>query len=128
DRYGGDRPGDNLFGTSLVAADAKTGKYLWHFQVVRHDIWDIDLESAPLLFDAKVGGKTVPAVAVTSKHAQLFVLDRTTGKPILPIEYRAVPASNVPGEQAAPTQPFPVITPPLARQSFDPKTDVADLT
>ena len=128
DRYGGDRPGDNLFGTSLVAADAKTGKYLWHFQVVRHDIWDIDLESAPLLFDAKVGGKTVPAVAVTSKHAQLFVLDRTTGKPILPIEYRAVPASNVPGEQAAPTQPFPIITPPLARQSFDPKTDVADLT
>ena len=127
DRYGGDRHGDNLFGTSLVAADAATGKYLWHFQVVHHDIWDIDLESAPLLFDAKVGGKAVPAVAVVAKNALLFMLNRVTGKPIHPIEERPVPASTVPGELAAPTQPFP-ITPPLARTTFSIEKDIADVT
>ena len=127
DRYGGDRKGDNLFGTALVAADAKTGKYLWHFQAVRHDLWDNDLQAPPILFDAKVGGKTVPAVGIVSKNSLLFVLDRVTGKPVLPVEYRKVPASDVPGEAAAPTQPYPKLTPPLARTSFAPG-DVADVT
>jgi quinoprotein glucose dehydrogenase len=127
DRYGGDRTGDNLFSSSLVAADAATGRYLWHFQVVHHDIWDIDLESAPLLFDAKVGGKSVPAVAVVAKNALLFMLNRVTGKPIHPVEERPVPASTVPGEVASPTQPFP-ITPPLARTSFSIEKDIADVT
>jgi quinoprotein glucose dehydrogenase len=127
DRYGGDRKGDNLYGTSLVAADARTGRYLWHFQVVRHDIWDADLEAPPLLFDVQVKGRTVPAVAIVSKSALLFVLDRVTGKPILPIVYRKVAKSDVPGEVAAPTQPFPALTPPLARTTFA-MDDVADVT
>ncbi len=127
DRYGGDRKGDNLYGTSLVAVDARTGRYMWHFQVVHHDIWDNDLQAPPLLFDAKVEGETVPAVAIVSKNSLLFVLNRVTGKPILPIEERPVPASQVPGEAASPTQPIPTITPPLARTSFK-LDEVADLT
>jgi quinoprotein glucose dehydrogenase len=118
DRYGGDRLGDNLFSSSLVAVDAATGRYRWHFQVVRHDIWDNDLQAPPLLFDATVAGRRVPAVAVSSKNGLLFVLDRVTGKPLHPVDYRKVPASDVPGERAAPTQPFPRWTPPLARTSF----------
>jgi quinoprotein glucose dehydrogenase len=106
DRYGGDRAGDNLFGTSLVAADARTGKYLWHFQVVHHDIWDGDLEAAPLLFDATVKGRKVPAVAVISKSALLFVLNRETGKPIFPIAERKVPISDVPGKRHRPPSRF----------------------
>ena len=82
DRYGGDRAGDNLFSTSIVAADANTGKYLWHFQVVHHDIWDADLSAAPALIDVKQGGRTIPAVAVINKTGLLFLLDRVTGKPI----------------------------------------------
>jgi len=127
DRFGGDRKGDNLYGTSLVAADARTGRYLWHFQIVKHDIWDNDTQSPPLLFDATVNGKTVPAVAAISKNGLLFMLDRVTGKPIQPIEYRAFAKSDVPGEQAAATQPYPLVTPPLARTSFTP-ADIADLT
>ena len=127
DRYGGDRKGDNLYGTSLVAADARTGKYLWHFQVVHHDIWDADLEAPPLLFDAKIGGKTIPAVAITSKSGMVFILDRVTGKPIHPVVERPFPKSNVPGEAASPTQPVPTATPPLARTSFT-MADVADAT
>lgn len=127
DRFGGDRKGDNLYGSSIVAADARTGKYLWHFQVVRHDIWDFDLEAPPLLFDAQVEGKAVPAVAVVSKSALLFVLNRITGKPIHPIDYLPVPPSDVPGEVAALTQAFPRLTPPLARTSFS-MADVADVT
>jgi len=127
DRYGGDRPGDNLYGTSIVAADAKTGKYLWHYQIVRHDIWDVDLQSAPLLFDAKVNGRTIPAVAVVSKNSLLFMFDRVTGKPLHPIEERPVPKSDVPTEITSPTQPFPV-TPPLARTSFTFPDDIADVT
>ncbi len=128
DRYGGDRKGDNLYGTSLVAADAKTGKHLWHFQVVHHDIWDNDLQAPPLLFDAQVSGKTIPAVAVVSKNSLMFILDRVTGKPIHPVAERPFPASDVPGELASQTQPIPVVTPPLARTSFDPASDVADVT
>ena len=127
DRYGGDRKGDDLYGTSLVAADAKTGKYLWHYQVVHHDIWDNDLQAPPMLFDAKVGGKTIPAVAITSKNGLLFMLDRVTGKPIHPVEERRFPKSDVPGEMAAPTQPVPVTTPTLSRDSFS-MADIADVT
>jgi quinoprotein glucose dehydrogenase len=127
DQYGGDRPGDNLFGTSLVAARADTGEYLWHFQLTHHDIWDADLAAAPVLLDVTRGGRTIPAVAVMSKLALLFVLDRTTGKPIDPIEERPVPASEVPLERAAKTQPFPTVTPPLARMSMA-ATDVATVT
>jgi quinoprotein glucose dehydrogenase len=127
DRYGGDRPGDNLFGSSLVAADARTGRYLWHFQVVHHDIWDNDLQAPPLLFDARVRDEVVPAVAVSSKNGLVFVLNRVTGEPIHAVEERAVPPSDVPGEEAASTQPFPLVTPPLARTSFA-VDEVAELT
>lgn len=128
DRYGGDRKGDNLYGTSLVAADARTGRYLWHFQVVHHDIWDNDLQAPPLLFEWKgKNGRKRPAVAVVSKNGLLFVLDRVTGKPLLPVAETPVPASDVPGEQAAPTQPIPQATPPLARTTFV-MDDIAELT
>ena len=127
DQYGGDRPGDNLFGTSLVAAKADTGEYLWHFQLTHHDIWDADLAAAPVLLDVTRGGRTIPAVAVASKLGLLFLLDRTTGKPIDPIEERPVPASEVPLERAAKTQPFPVVTPPLSRMSMA-AADVATVT
>jgi quinoprotein glucose dehydrogenase len=120
DRYGGDRKGANLFGTSLVAVDALTGRYLWHFQVVHHDIWDNDLQAPPVLFDVRKEGRSVPAVAIVSKNGLLFILDRRTGKPIHPVEERAVPASDVPNEQTWPTQPFPLRPPPLARNSFSP--------
>jgi quinoprotein glucose dehydrogenase len=118
DQYGGDRPGDNLFGTSLVAADANTGKYLWHFQVVHHDIWDIDLTAAPALFDVKKDGKVIPAVAAVSKNGLVFLLDRVTGKPIYGVEERSVAASEVPLERASKTQPFPVKPAPLSRMTF----------
>lgn len=127
DRYGGDRKGDNLYGTSLVAADARTGKYLWHFQVVHHDIWDNDLQAPPLLFDWKAKGRTRPAVAIVSKNGLLFVLDRVTGKPLLPVAEKPVPPSDVPGEQTSPTQPMPLATPPLARTGFA-MDEIADLT
>lgn len=127
DRYGGDRKGANLFGTSLVAVDALSGKYLWHFQVVHHDIWDNDLQAPPVLFDVRKQGRNVPAVAVVSKNGLLFILDRRTGEPIHPIEERPVPASDVPNERAWPTQPFPVRPPPLARNSFSVE-EIATLT
>ncbi len=127
DQYGGDRAGDNLFGTSIVAADANTGKYLWHFQVVHHDIWDADLSGAPALIDVKQGGKTIPAVAVIGKVGLLFLLDRVTGKPIYAVEERPVPPSEVPLERAAKTQPFPLKPPPLARMTFAAE-DIATVT
>ena len=118
DQYGGDRVGDNLFGTSLVAADANTGKYLWHFQVVHHDIWDGDMTGAAALIDVKQGGKTIPAVAAINKLGMLFLLDRVTGKPIYGVEERPVPASEVPLEHAAKTQPFPLKPQPLVRMTM----------
>ncbi|RAK51973.1 pyrroloquinoline quinone-dependent dehydrogenase [Phenylobacterium soli] len=127
DRYGGDRKGANLYGTALVAVDANTGKHLWHFQVVHHDIWDKDLEAPPALIDVKVKGKTVPAVALVSKSGLFFLFDRVSGKPIYPIEERPVPAAEGSDEAAWPTQPFPVVTPPYARQSFQ-LSDVATVT
>jgi quinoprotein glucose dehydrogenase len=108
DRVGVDRPGNNLFGSSLVAVDANTGKYLWHFQVTHHDIWDNDTQTPPLLMDVKKDGKTIPAVLTVNKNALAFILDRVTGKPIFGVEERPVPQSKVPGEQTSPTQPFPV--------------------
>ncbi|HLH31815.1 MAG TPA: PQQ-binding-like beta-propeller repeat protein, partial [Terriglobia bacterium] len=127
DLFGGDRPGDNLYGTSVVAADAKTGRYLWHFQVVHHDVFDFDLESAPVLFDVKQNGRTIPAIAVFGKSSLLFLLDRVTGQPIYGIDERPVPASGVPGEKMSPTQPFPKKPGPLARLSFT-MADIATVT
>ena len=116
DFYGADRIGANLFGNSVVALDAKTGKYIWHFQTVHHDLWDYDLPAPPNLVNVNVDGKEIDAVAQTTKTGFLFVLDRETGKPLFPIEERKVPPSHVPGEQAWPTQPFPVKPLPYARQ------------
>jgi quinoprotein glucose dehydrogenase len=127
DRYGGDRIGANLFGTSIVAADARTGKYLWHFQIVHHDIWDLDAESPPLLLDVPQGNRRIPAVAIVSKSGLFFLLNRVTGRPIFEVQERPVPASDVPGEQAWPTQPFPVKPAPFARQSFSIE-DIATVT
>jgi quinoprotein glucose dehydrogenase len=118
DAFGGDRPGDDLYGSSIVAVDARTGKYIWHFQLVHHDIWDFDAETPPLLMDVKHNGKTIPAVAVIAKDSLLYLLDRTNGKPIYGVEERPVPQSNVPLEKTSPTQPFPVKPPPLARQTM----------
>jgi quinoprotein glucose dehydrogenase len=118
DQYGGDRAGDNLYGTSLVAVDANTGKYLWHFQVVHHDIWDYDMTGAPALLDVKRNGKTIPAVAAINKVGLLFLLDRVTGKPIYGVEERPVAQSEVPLERTSKTQPFPLKPPPLARMAM----------
>ena len=116
DWYGADRIGDDLFANSLIALDAATGKRLWHFQGVRHDLWDRDFPSPPSLVTVRRGGKDVPAIVQTSKQGFVFVFNRVTGKPLFPIEYRKVPASDVPGEVAATTQPFPTLPAPLSRQ------------
>ena len=126
DRYGGDRGGANLFGSSVVALDAKTGRRVWHFQLVHHDIWDFDTESAPLLLEVRRGSRRIPAVAIVAKSGMLYLLDRTNGKPLFPIEERPVPASEVPGERAFPTQPISSIE-PFARQQFA-ADDVATVT
>jgi quinoprotein glucose dehydrogenase len=127
DQYGGDRPGDNLYSSSVVAADANTGKYLWHFQVVHHDIWDGDMTGAMALIDVKHGGKTIPAIAAINKLGLLFLLDRTNGKPIYGVEERPVPASEVPLEKTSKTQPFPLKPAPLARNTMRPE-DIATVT
>jgi quinoprotein glucose dehydrogenase len=127
DQYGGDRPGNNLFSSSIVAADAATGKYLWHFQLVHHDIWDYDVASAPALFDVKKDGKTIPAVAVINKVGLLFLFNRVTGEPIYGVEERPVPQSEVPLERTAKTQPFPLKPAPLSRLAMKPE-DVATVT
>lgn len=116
DFYGGDRPGDNHYANSLVALDANTGKRLWHFQIVHHDLWDRDLPTPPVLLTVRHGGKLVDAIAQGTKQGILFVFDRVTGKPLFPIEERPVPRSDVPGEKASPTQPFPLKPHPFARQ------------
>jgi glucose dehydrogenase len=118
DFYGGDRPGDNLFGNSLVALDARTGKRIWHYQLVHHDLWDYDLPQAPKLLTIRQNGRTIDVVAQATKHGFLFVFERETGRPIWPIEERTVPRSDVPGEHASPTQPFPTRPAPFARQTF----------
>jgi glucose dehydrogenase len=127
DFYGADRKGNNLFGNSLVVLHADNGKLAWYFQTVHHDTWDYDLESAPVLIDVTKQGKKIPAVAVVGKAGLMFILDRLTGDPIFGVEERPVPASDVPGEQSAATQPFPLKPPPLGRHSFSPD-EIATVT
>jgi glucose dehydrogenase len=121
DHYGADRIGQNLFANSIIALDARNGKRLWHFQTVHHDLWDYDLPAGPKLLTVKHDGKNVDVVIQPTKHGFLFVLDRVTGQPLWPIEERAVPKSDVPGERAWPTQPFPTKPPPFARQALTEK-------
>ncbi|MEP6963591.1 MAG: PQQ-binding-like beta-propeller repeat protein, partial [Acidobacteriota bacterium] len=121
--YGGDRPGANLYANSLVAVNATTGQYVWHFQTVHHDLWDTDLPAAPSLFDVHKDGKTIPALAIVSKNALMYILNRETGEPIHGVEERAVPKGDVPGEWYSPTQPFPMKPKPLARSSFNKADD-----
>lgn len=116
--YGGDRPGDNLYADCLLALDARTGKRLWYYQTVHHDLWDTDPAAAPQLVTVRHEGKTVDVVALASKTGFLFVFDRVTGKPLWPIEERPVPKSEVPGEVTSPTQPFPTVVPPFSRQGM----------
>ena len=118
DFYGGFRHGANLFANSLVALDATTGKRLWHFQIVHHDLLDKDLPCAPILLTVTHGGKKIDAVAQGTKHGQLFVFNRVTGEPLWPIEEKPVPQSDLRGEQAWPTQPFPTKPAPLMRQRY----------
>jgi quinoprotein glucose dehydrogenase len=122
DFYGGDRQGDNLFGNSLVALDARTGRRLWHYQPIHHDPWDYDLPQAPKLLTIRQNGRSIDVVAQGTKHGFLFVFERETGRPIWPIEERPVPQSDVPGEYASPTQPFPTRPAPFARQSMTERT------
>ena len=119
--YGGDRPGANLFGNSVVAVDAETGKLKWYFQTVHHDLWDYDTPPAPVLLDITVNGKKIPAIAQIGKTGWMFILDRTNGKPVFGVEERKVTAGDVPGEWYSPTQPFPLKPPPLARMDYKPE-------
>ncbi len=121
DYYGGDRVGQNLFANSTIALDARTGKRLWHFQFVHHDLWDYDLPAGPKLLTVKHDGKNVDVVIQPTKQGFLFVLDRVTGQPLWPVEERPAPKSDVPGEQSWPTQPFPTKPPPFARQALTEK-------
>jgi quinoprotein glucose dehydrogenase len=121
DLYGADRAGNNLFGNSLIALDARTGKHRWHFQTVHHDLWDYDLASAPKLLTVRHNWKSVDIVAQAGKTGFLYVFERLTGRPLWPIEERPVPRSEVPGEVSSPTQPFPTKPPPFSRQTFRPE-------
>lgn len=118
DYYGADRIGSNLFGNCIVALDARTGKRLWHFQTVHHDLWDYDLAAAPQLITVDHKGKKVDAVAVAGKNGFLYVFNRVNGEPLWPIEERPVPSSDIPGEKSWPTQPFPTVVPPFNRQKI----------
>jgi quinoprotein glucose dehydrogenase len=128
DYYGGHRPGNNLFGDSIVALDLKTGQRKWHFQMVHHPIWDYDASSAPILLDANVNGALKKVVAVPSKQSFLYVFDRMTGQPIWPIEERPVQQSDVPGEKTSPTQPFPTKPPAYGRPFLKVPDDLIDFT
>lgn len=118
DFYGADRVGDDLYGNSLVALDARTGQRKWYRQLVHHDLWDYDLAAPPALFDIRRGGRVIPAVAQITKMGLLFVFNRVTGEPVYGIEERPVPQTVIPGEVTAKTQPFPVRPPPLAKNTF----------
>jgi glucose dehydrogenase len=128
DYYGGDRKGANLYGNSVVALDAATGKLKWHQQLVHHDLWDYDVPAAPTLIDVRRNGGAIPAVAVITKMGLLFIFNRVTGEPIFGLEERPEPQSTVPGEASWPTQPFPLKPEPLARNTFDPEKDFHSLT
>jgi quinoprotein glucose dehydrogenase len=121
DFYGGDRKGANVFGNAVVAVDAATGKYKWHFQTIHHDLWDADPPAPPGLIDIAQNGKKIAALALVTKSGYMYILDRETGKPVFGVEERPVPKSDVPGEASFPTQPIPVKPPPLARVSFKPE-------
>jgi glucose dehydrogenase len=127
DFYGGMRPGQNLFGESLVCLDAATGKRKWHFQTVHHGLWDYDLPGPPVLATIRVNGRRIDAVVQLTKTGWAFVFDRVSGQPVWPIEERKVPASDVPGEHAWPTQPFPTRPPPFSEQGVT-LDDAFDLT
>ncbi|HYL39172.1 MAG TPA: pyrroloquinoline quinone-dependent dehydrogenase [Bryobacteraceae bacterium] len=127
DEYGGSRPGNGLFGESLVALDLKTGQRIWHYQFIHHGIWDWDLPCAPILADITVDGKKIKAIAQPTKQAWLYVFDRTNGKPVWPIEERPVPQSETPGEKTSLTQPFPTKPPPFDRQGVS-LDDLIDFT
>jgi quinoprotein glucose dehydrogenase len=127
DQYGGPRPGNNLFSSSLVCLDLKTGKRIWHYQFIHHDIWDYDPPTAPILADLTVDGRPVKAVVQMTKTAFVFVFDRKTGQPVFPIEERPVPQSDAPGERTSATQPFPTRPAAFDRQGFS-KDDVIDFT
>lgn len=125
--YGGWRPGDNLYSNSLVALDARTGKRVWHYQMIHHDLWEWDNVGPPTLGEITVNGRRIKAVMQPNKNGFLYVLDRTNGKPVWPIEERPVPQSNVPGEHTSPTQPFPTKPPAFDRQGFT-EADLIDFT
>lgn len=127
DFYGGFRPGDNLFSTSLIALDVKTGKRLWHYQLVRHDIWNYDTPTAPILLDVTVDGKEVPIVVQATKQSFIYTFNRETGEPIWPIEDRPVPVSKIPGEKLSETQPFPTRPAPFDIQGLT-HDDLIDFT
>jgi len=126
DFYGGDRHGDNLFANCTIALDANTGRRVWHYQTLRHDLWDHDLPVYPNLVTVMHDGRRIDAVAQVTKTGYVFLFERETGRPLFDIEERAVPPSDVPGERASPTQPIPVKPPPFAEQSFD-ETNVTDI-
>jgi quinoprotein glucose dehydrogenase len=128
DFYGADRKGRNLYGNSLIALDASTGKLKWFQQLVHHDIWDWDLPAAPTLIDVSRNGRTIPAVAEITKMSTLFIFNRVTGEPLFGLKERPVPQTDMPGEATWPTQPFPVNPPPLARTTFDEAKDFYTLT
>jgi len=117
DYYGGERLGQNLYANSIVALKASTGKLVWYYQVVHHDVWDYDIAAQPMLIEIKKDGKNVPAVAVGTKMGFIFILNRETGKPLFPVEERAVTQTDIPGEETSKTQPFPVLPAPLGMQS-----------
>ncbi|MCC6289003.1 MAG: PQQ-binding-like beta-propeller repeat protein [Chitinophagaceae bacterium] len=127
DFHGGERLGKNLFGNSVIAIDAATGKYIWHYQVVHHDLWDYDLPSPPNLVTVKKDGKTIDAVAQITKQGYIFLLDRASGVPLFPVEEKKVAASTMPYEESWPTQPVPTKPVPLCRQKFDERaiTDIS---
>jgi quinoprotein glucose dehydrogenase len=127
DYYGGDRPGDGLYGDSLVCLNAATGKKVWHYQLIHHGLWDYDLPAAPNLIDITINGKPIKAVAQVTKQAFVYVFDRLTGQPVWPIEEQPVPASTLPGEKASKTQPFPTRPAPFDLQSARDE-DLIDLT
>jgi quinoprotein glucose dehydrogenase len=127
DFYGGHRHGNDLFSDTLVCVDAETGKRIWHYQIVHHDIWDYDLPAAPVLADITVGGKKIPAVVQVTKMGLAFVFNRVTGKPVWPIQEQRVPQTDVPGEQTSPTQPFPTKPAPLEPQGLKDE-DLIDFT
>jgi quinoprotein glucose dehydrogenase len=127
DYYGGRRPGSNLYGESLVCLDAATGRRKWHYQIVHHGLWDYDPASPPNLVTLRVNGRRIDAVVQLTKQGFAFVFDRVTGRPVWPIEERAVPASDVPGERSSPTQPFPTRPAPFVEQGVS-LDDAFDLT